>query len=111
MITSLEALRQGLIALNDEISVVTPFHANNYRAGLVAFQPRRIDDKKWITHADAEVISHVLEGQGQLCLPTEAISLSPGTLCHIPPNTPHDFVAVGNTALLMFYITINVKIE
>jgi|GEM_PF-2802971 len=29
MITNLDALREALIAINDEISVVTPFHTDN----------------------------------------------------------------------------------
>jgi len=108
MITNLDALREKLIAINDEISVVTPFHTDSYQAGLVAFQPRQNADEKWITHDDAEVISYVLEGQGQLQLPDEDVPLTPGIICHIPVNVPHDFVAQGKAPLVMFYISIKV---
>jgi len=75
----------------------------------VAFQPRQNTDKKWITHDDAEVISYVLEGHGQLHLPDEDVPLSPGSICHIPVNTPHDFVARSETPLVMFYVTVKIQ--
>lgn len=108
MITNVDALREGLIAINEEISVATPWHTDSYRAGLIVFQPRQTGDEKWITHEDTEVISHILEGQGRLRLPGEEVNLSPGDICHIPVNTPHDFVATGDTALVMFYLTVKV---
>lgn len=111
MITNLAALREKLIAINAEISVATPFQAAGFQAGLVAFQPRQGDDDKSITHTDAEVITYVLEGRGRLRLPDGATSLWPGTICYIPLNTRHDFVAEGDAPLLMFYVTVKVQAE
>jgi len=82
---------------------------DNYQAGLVLFQPRQQEQEKWITHDDAEVVSYVLEGSGRLRLPEEESGVGPGMICHIPVNTPHDFVAEGEEPLLMFYVTVKVS--
>ena len=109
MITATDTLRKELVPINDEISAVTPLRFRNYQAGLVLFQPRQGPDEKWITHTDAEVIGYVLEGQGRLRLQEEESTVAPGGICHISVNTPHDFVAEGDTPLLMFYVTIKVN--
>lgn len=108
MIATTEALRKKLVPLSDEIRAVTPLSFPNYRAGLVLFKPRRGGKENWITHADREVISYILEGQGRLRLGEEEFSVAPGIICHIPVNTSHDFVAEGDVPLLMFYVTIKV---
>ncbi len=108
MIVKTDTLRKQLVPISDELSTATPLNFWNYQAGLVLFQPRQGQDEKWITHSDAEVITYVLEGQGRLRLHEEESALSPGVICHISVNTPHDFVANGDIPLLMFYITIKV---
>jgi len=109
MITTTDTLLKELVPISDEISAATPLSFRNYQAGLVLFQPREGRDEKWITHKDAEVVSYVLEGQGRLRLQEEESTVSPGDLCHIAVNTPHDFLAEGDQPLLMFYVTIKVN--
>jgi len=111
MIATTETLRKELVPISDEISTVTPLSSWNYEAGLVLFQPRQGRDEKWIVHTDAEVISYVLEGQGRLRMQEEESTVGPGVICHISENTPHDFVAEGDTPLLMFYVTIKTNSE
>ena len=108
MILTTAALRQELKPINDEISAAIPLGFDNYQAGLVLFQPRQQEQDKWITHDDAEVVSYVLEGRGRLRLPEEESGVESGMICHIPVNTPHDFVAEGEEPLLMFYVTVKV---
>jgi len=57
------------------------------------------------------VIGLVLKGQGRLRLRDEESTVSPGVLCHISANTPHDFLAEGDEPLLMFYVTVKVNSE
>ena len=109
MITTTDTLLKELVPISDEISAATPLSFRNYQAGLVLFQPREGRDEKWITHKDAEVIGYILEGQGRLRLQEEESTVSPGVLCHIAANTPHDFLAEGDQPLLMFYVTIKVN--
>ncbi len=109
MITTTDTLLKQLVPINDEISTVTPLSFPSYQAGLVLFQPRQREDEKWITHTDAEVIGYVLKGQGRLRLQEEESKVSPGVLCHISVNTPHDFLAEGDEPLLMFYVTVKVN--
>ncbi len=111
MIVTTETLLKKLVPISDEMSAVTPFNFWNYQAGLVLFQPGQERDDKWITHTDAEVLCYVLEGQGRLRLQDEESTLTPGAICHIAGNTPHDFVAEGEAPLLMFYVTIKVSSE
>ena len=49
------------------------------------------------------------KGQGRLRLQEEESTVAPGVICHISVNTPHDFVAEGDTPLLMFFVTIKVN--
>ena len=111
MITTTDTLLKDLVPISDEISTVTPLSFRNYQAGLVLFQPRQRKDEKWITHTDADVIGYVLKGQGRLRLQEKESQVSPGVLCHISANTPHDFLAEGDEPLLMFYVTIKVNSE
>ncbi len=111
MITTTDTLLKQLVPINDEISTVTPLSFPSYQAGLVLFQPRQREDAKWITHTDAEVIGYVLQGQGRLRLQDEESKVSPGVLCHIAANTPHDFLAEGDEPLLMFFVTVKVNSE
>ncbi len=106
-VTHLSLLREQLKPINSEMSAITPFRGEGYRAGLVSFQPLTAPDDKFITHAASDVIAHVLEGRGRLRLNHSEIDLEPGMLCHIPAGTAHDFVAEGQSPLLLFYAVID----
>jgi quercetin dioxygenase-like cupin family protein len=88
------------------MSVATPFKGGNHQAGLIAFQPQAARDAKFITHAASDVLAHVLEGRGRLRLGDTEMALEPGSVCHIPANTAHDFVAEGDAPLLLFYANV-----
>ena len=49
----------------------------------------------------------MLEGRGRLRLGEAEIALEPGSVCHIPANTAHDFVAEGDAPLVLFYAVID----
>ena len=106
-VTHLRQLREQLKAINPEMRVATPFRGGNYQAGLIVFQPQTAPDDEFITHAASDVVAHVLEGQGRLRLGEAEIALEPGSVCHIPANTAHDFVAEGDAPLVLFYALID----
>jgi quercetin dioxygenase-like cupin family protein len=103
----LRQLREQLKAIRSEMQVATPFQGSNYRAGLIVFQPQAAPDDKFITHAASDILAHVLEGRGRLRLSETEIALEPGSVCHIPAHTAHDFVAEGQAPMLLFYAVID----
>ena len=88
-----------------------------YRAGIIVFRSpgARLDDPgdpKEITHADLDVLVHVLGGGGTLTVRGEARDLVAGMAVRLPAGTPHDFVAgEGEEDLVLFYAMIRVKAE
>jgi len=108
-IIRLSLLREQLKPINPEMSAITPFRGEGYRAGLVSFQPLAAPDDRFITHAASDVIAHVLEGQGRLRLNHSEVDLEPDMLCHIPAGVAHDFVAEGHAPMLLFYALIDLE--
>ncbi len=106
-VTHLRQLREQLKVINPEMRVATPFRGGNYQAGLIVFEPHAASDDKFITHPASDVIAHVLEGRGRLRLGEAEIALEPGSVCHIPANTAHDFVTEGDAPLELFYAVID----
>ena len=90
-----------------------------YRAGIVVFRspgarPDDPGDPKEITHADLDVLVHVLGGGGTLTVRGEARDLVGGMAVRLPAGTPHDFAAgegEGGEDLVLFYAMIRVKAE
>lgn len=89
--------------LNDEIRYADCFADNQFTAGLIAFRPTRNANRKQIHHADKDVLCHVVKGSGRLRIKRRRIALKPGTICHIPKGTPHDFAAAKRGELVLFY--------
>jgi mannose-6-phosphate isomerase-like protein (cupin superfamily) len=54
-------------------------------------------------HADKDVVCHVIKGNGRLRIDGERFPLRPGTICHIPKGTPHDFAAGKSEDLILFF--------
>lgn len=96
------ALRH-LEKVNEEIRYVSCVEARRFSTGLISFRPRRGSDPTQINHPDKDVICHVLRGRGRLRIHGKKISLEPGTICHIPKGTPHDFAAGKTRELVLFY--------
>jgi mannose-6-phosphate isomerase-like protein (cupin superfamily) len=97
-----DALRH-LEKLNEEIRYASLAEGRRFSTGLIAFRPRRGADPKQINHPDRDVLCHVLRGRGRLRVNGRRIELTPGTLCHIPKGTPHDFAAGRRSELVLFY--------
>jgi len=97
-----EALRH-LKRVNEEIGYVNCVQAGRFSAGLISFRPGKRSDPKQINHPDRDVLCHVLRGRGRLRLPGRRIALKPGTVCHIPKGTPHDFAAGKKGEMVLFY--------
>jgi quercetin dioxygenase-like cupin family protein len=102
-----EALK-GLKEINEEIRYKSCVEEKTFSAGLIAFRPKKKRDSKQIRHPDKDVVCHVLRGTGRLRVNGRRIALQPGTVCHIPKGTPHDFAA-RKTELILFYSLITTK--
>lgn len=94
---------KGLKKLNDEIRYADCFADKQFTAGLIAFRPSKNSNPKQINHTDKDVVCHVIKGSGRLRVNGKRISLKPGTICHIPKGTPHDFAAGKSGGLVLFY--------
>jgi quercetin dioxygenase-like cupin family protein len=97
-----EALKE-MEELSQEIRYKSCVESEAFSSGLIAFRPRADSDPKEINHPDKDVVCHVLKGRGRLRINQRRITLRPGTICHIPKGTPHDFAAGKNGELLLFY--------
>ena len=95
--------------INDEIRYADCFEAKEFTSGLIAFRPGKNTDPKQINHDDKDVVCHVIKGSGRLRVNGRRIPLQPGTICHIPKGTPHDFAAGKNGELVLFYSLIQTK--
>jgi quercetin dioxygenase-like cupin family protein len=100
------ATLKRLKRIDDEIRYLSYFEQERFTSGLIAFKPAKKSNPKQISHYDQDVICHVLQGSGRLRVDGRRIRLVPGTLCHIPKKTPHDFAAVGSRELVLFYMLI-----
>jgi quercetin dioxygenase-like cupin family protein len=94
---------KNLKNLSDEIRYADCFSDKQFTAGLIAFKPSKKANPKQINHADKDVLCHVIKGSGRLRVKRKSISLKPGTVCHIPKGTPHDFAAGKSGELVLFY--------
>lgn len=99
----IDSVLKRLKKLNDEIRYADCFAANQFTAGLIAFRPSKNADPKQINHADKDVVCHVIQGSGRLRVAGKRIPLRPGTVCHIPKGTAHDFAAGKKGELILFY--------
>jgi quercetin dioxygenase-like cupin family protein len=100
---------KGMRPISEEIRYRSCFEGNTFSVGFIAFRPGKNPDAKQINHHDRDVICQVLKGQGRLRSNGRRISLRPGTICHIPKRTPHDFAAAKGGELIMFYSLIKTK--
>ena len=98
---------QGLERVNDEIRYKSCLEEREYTVGLIAFSPRTGADTKQINHQDKDVVCQVLQGRGRLRVENRVLDLEPGTLCHVPKGTPHDFSAGQDGELVLLYSLIN----
>jgi quercetin dioxygenase-like cupin family protein len=94
---------KGLRKINQEIRCQNCFEEKNFTSGFIAFSPQKNPDHKQINHSDKDVVCHVIKGRGRLRINGRRIRLRPGTICHIPKGTPHDFAAGKRAELVLFY--------
>ena len=97
---------KGLKKINDEIRYADCFKEKQFTSGLIAFRLAKNSDPKVINHDDKDVVCHVIKGHGRLRVNGKRFLLRPGTICHIPKGTPHDFAAGKNGELVLFYCLI-----
>jgi quercetin dioxygenase-like cupin family protein len=102
-VININAALKKLRKLNEEIRYADCFEAKQFTSGLIAFRPTKNSDRKQINHADKDVVCQVLKGRGRLRVKGRRIELRPGTFCHIPKGTPHDFAAGNRDELVLFY--------
>jgi mannose-6-phosphate isomerase-like protein (cupin superfamily) len=97
--SELKRLRQ----LNEEIRYTDCFGGERFTSGLIVFRSSRRSSPKQIKHTDKDVVCHVVKGSGRLRVNGKRRPLRPGTICHIPKGTPHDFAAGIKEDLVLFY--------
>ena len=97
-----EALRH-LKRVNQEIHFKSLVEGRRFSTGLISFRPRKDSDPKQIKHRDKDVLCQVVRGNGRLRIDGRRIALKPGTICHIPKGTPHDFAAGKKSEMILFY--------
>jgi mannose-6-phosphate isomerase-like protein (cupin superfamily) len=102
-IVKISAALKGLKQISDEIRYSSCVEAKNFTSGLIAFKRTKKSNLKQITHDDKDVVCHVLQGSGRLVVNRRRFQLGPGTVCHIPKGTPHDFAAGMSGELVLFY--------
>jgi len=102
-IIKINAALKSLKKISDEIRYADCFADKQFTAGLIAFSPTKNSNPKQINHPDKDVVCHVIKGSGRLRIQRERISLKPGTICHIPKGTAHDFAAGRSGELVLFY--------
>ena len=102
-VVKLNAALRSLRKINEEIRYASFFDEKQFSAGVIVFDPIDNSDRKAIIHDDRDVLCHVLEGKGTLYCHGKRITLGPGTICHIPKRTPHDFAAARSRQLVLFY--------
>jgi quercetin dioxygenase-like cupin family protein len=102
-IVKISAALKRLRKINDEIRYASCVEEKNFTSGLIAFKRTKKSNPKQITHDDKDVVCHVLQGSGRLLVDRRRFQLRPGTVCHIPKGTPHDFAAGMNGDLVLFY--------
>jgi quercetin dioxygenase-like cupin family protein len=102
-LVSLDNALEHTRRISREISHRCVFEAPHFSAGVVAFRASPAEGRKQITHADKDLVCHVLKGRGNLRVRRRRFTLSRGMVCHIPRGTPHDFSAEGRGALVLFY--------
>lgn len=103
-----EALK-NLKRINQEIRYKSLLEGRVLSTGLISFRPRKDSDPKQINHRDKDVVCHVLRGSGRLRVNGRRILLKPGTICHIPKRTPHDFAAGKKGEMVLFYSLIKTR--
>jgi len=102
-----EALK-NLKKINQEIRYKGLLEGRVLSTGLISFKPVKDSDPKQIKHRDKDVLCHVLK-EAEACASTEERSLRPGTICHIPKGTPHDFAAGKKGEMILFYSLIKTR--
>lgn len=105
-IVKIAAALKRLKKINDEIRYLSCFEQEHFTSGLIAFKPAKKANSKQISHDAQDVICQVLQGSGRLRIDGRSIRLDPGSLCHIPKKTPHDFAAGRSGELVLFYLLI-----
>jgi mannose-6-phosphate isomerase-like protein (cupin superfamily) len=94
---------KDLREMSPEIRYKSCIEQKQFSTGLICFRPKRDPDSKQISHRDKDVVCHVLRGSGRLRINGRRVALKPGTICHIPKGTRHDFAAGRKGDLLLFY--------
>ena len=104
-IIKINSALKDLKKITDEIRYADCFKEENFTSGLIAFKPTKNSDRKQINHDDKDVVCQVIKGSGRLRVNggRPSIPLRPGTVCHIPKGTPHDFAAGKTGELVLFY--------
>jgi quercetin dioxygenase-like cupin family protein len=102
-VVDLRGVVKDLRQINPEMRCKNCFEEERFTSGVIAFRPQKVSDAKQINHDDKDVVCHVIKGRGRLRIQNRRIELRPGTICHIPKGTPHDFAAAKSGELVLFY--------
>lgn len=101
----LDKASKKMKTVNEEISTVRLFNEECFEAGLISFRVVKSSDRKMILHEEKDVLCYVIAGNGVVKMGGRSHSLKPGTMCHIPAGTEHDFHA-SKEDLSIFYVLV-----
>jgi mannose-6-phosphate isomerase-like protein (cupin superfamily) len=80
----------------------SPIQASNFSMGNVTLEPNG-GQVPW-HHQEQEEIYFIVEGEGEMCLGSERITVISGQAVYIPPGVFHQLTNTGSTALRMIYV-------
>lgn len=85
---------------------VSPIQATNFAMGNVTLEPHNglVGGQVPWHNQDQEEVYFVVEGEGEMCLGSERITVKSGQAVYIPSGVFHQLTNVGSTPLRMIYV-------
>ena len=81
---------------------MSPVQATNFAMGMVTLEPNG-GQVPW-HNQDQEEVYFIVDGEGEMCLGSERITVKSGQTVYIPSGVFHQLTNVGSTPLRMIYV-------
>jgi mannose-6-phosphate isomerase-like protein (cupin superfamily) len=85
---------------------VSPIQATNFAMGNVTLEPHNglVGGQVPWHNQDQEEVYFIVDGEGEMCLGSERITVKSGQTVYIPSGVFHQLTNVGSTPLRMIYV-------